>query len=404
MVPTRGGITPNQSSESVGGSSSEQPHGKCVSVTAERRLIPVSAPTMTGREAEYVQDCLESTWISSRGEYIARFERGFAELCGAEHAVACNTGTAALHLAMLALGIGPGDEVIVPTLTYVATANSVRYCGADVTFVDSLPETWNLDPSDVARNIGPRTRAIVAVHLYGEPAELTPLLGLAADRGVTLIEDAAEAHGARYEGRPVGAIGTIGTFSFYGNKIVTTGEGGMVVTNDAGLSDRATLFRGQGQAFDRTYWHPVVGYNYRMTNIEAAIGLAQLEGLTNNITHRRSIGSRYRLNLGDVRGLKFQNEGDDSFSANWLVGVVLPVQSAAQRDDVAAQLRGWGIETRPFFFPIHTMPPYMDENTRTLPVAEELSSRGLCLPTWAGLTDEDVDYVSERLLGALGRG
>jgi perosamine synthetase len=370
---------------------------------AERRLIPVSAPTMTGREAEYVQDCVESTWISSRGKYIARFERRFTELCKAEHAVACNTGTAALHLAMLALAIGPGDEVIVPTLTYVATANAVRYCGADVTFVDSLPESWNLDPSDVARKIGPRTRAIVAVHLYGEPADLTPLLEISAARGVTLIEDAAEAHGARYRGRPVGAIGTIGTFSFYGNKIVTTGEGGMVVTNDAALAERATLFRGQGQAFDRTFWHPVVGYNYRMTNIEAAIGLAQLEGLNDNIAHRRSISSRYRLNLAGVRGLTFQDEGDDSYSANWLVGVVLPVQSAAQRDGVAAELREWGIETRPFFYPIHSMPPYLEQNARTLPVAEGLSSRGLCLPTWAGLTDEDVDYVSERLLEALRR-
>lgn len=374
-----------------------------MAVTIERRVIPVSAPTFTGREAEYVQDCLDSTWISSRGEYIGRFERRFAEVCGGEHAVACNTGTAALHLAMLALGIGPGDEVIVPTLTYVASANAVRYCGAAVKFVDSLPETWNLDPKDVARKIGPQTRAIVAVHLYGEPADLASLLELADEHGVSLIEDAAEAHGASYRGRPVGAVGTIGTFSFYGNKIVTTGEGGMVVTNDVALADRVRLFKGQGQAFDRTFWHPVIGYNYRMTNIEAAIGLAQLEGLNGNTARRRSIASRYRANLADVRGLTFQDEGDDSDSANWLVGVILPVQSAAERDSVSAQLREWGIETRPFFYPIHTMPPYVDENARPLPVAEELSGRGLCLPTWAGLTDEDVDYVSERLLVALGR-
>jgi perosamine synthetase len=358
---------------------------------------------MTGREAEYVHDCIDSTWISSRGEYIARFERGFAEVCDAKHAVACNNGTAALHLAMLALGIGPGDEVIVPSLTYIASANAVRYCGADVRFVDSVPETWNLDPVDVARKIGPQTRAIMAVHLYGEPADLAPILELAEQHRASLIEDAAEAHGATYRGRPVGALGTIGTFSFYGNKIVTTGEGGMVVTNDTVLAERATLYRGQGQAFDRTFWHPVVGYNYRMTNIEAAIGLGQLEGLKGNIARRRSIASRYRANLSDVRGLSFQAEGKDSEGVNWLVGVVLPVRSAAERDGVATRLWEWGIETRPFFYPIHTMPPYADENARSLPVAEELSGRGLCLPTWAGLTDDDVDYVSERLVAALGR-
>ena len=263
----------------------------------DKRFIPISAPSFGEREAEYVRECLESTWISSRGQYIERFEREFAVVCGAAHAVACNTGTAALHLAMLALGIGPGDEVIVPTLTYVASANAVRYTGATVRFVDSDPETWNLDPADVERKIGPRTRAILAVHLYGEPAGLDPLLEIAEAHGIDLIEDAAEAHTASYQGRPVGALGTIGTFSFYGNKIITTGEGGMVVTNDAALAERATLFRGQGQAFDRLYWFPVIGYNYRMTNIEAAIGLAQLDGLKERLSRRRDIAARYRANL-----------------------------------------------------------------------------------------------------------
>jgi perosamine synthetase len=366
-----------------------------------RRKIPVSAPTLTGREVEYVQECLESTWISSRGEYIARFERGFAQVCEARYSVACNTGTAALHLAMLALGIGPGDEVIVPTLTYVATANAARYCGATVRFADSLPGTWNMDPEDVERKIGPATRAIVAVHLYGQPAQLVPLMELAAAHGLSLIEDAAEAHGATYDGHPVGALGAIGMFSFYGNKIITTGEGGMVVTNDADLAERATLYRGQGQAFDRTYWHPVIGYNYRMTNIEAAIGLAQLEELEDRLVRRAAIAGRYRANLQDVSGLELQQTSDRSTHANWLVGAVLPVLTAAERDEIAADLLDRGVETRPFFFPIHTMPPYATGDVISLPVAEDLSQRGLCLPTWVGLSDDDIDYVCECLAKSL---
>ncbi|MFA5786457.1 MAG: DegT/DnrJ/EryC1/StrS family aminotransferase [Actinomycetota bacterium] len=360
-------------------------------------LIPVSAATIGARECDYVLDCLRSTWISSRGEYIPRFEAQFARVCGARHAVACNNGTAALHLALLAIGIGPGDEVIVPTLTYVASANAVRYCGGEVKFADSLPGTWNMDPEDVKREIGPNTKAIMAVHLYGEPADMAPLLELADEHGLSVVEDAAEAHGATYGGRPVGAIGRIGTFSFYGNKIITTGEGGMVVTNDDRLAERCLLLRGQGQAFDRTYWFPVIGYNYRMTNIEAAIGLAQVESLEDQLARRRSIATRYRENLGDVPGLSFQASSGRSQSANWMVGVLLPVRSAQERDGVASDLREWGIETRPFFYPIHTMPPYADRESGSLPIATDLSARGICLPTWGGLSDSDVDYVSERL-------
>lgn len=377
------------------------PKTEGMAVATARRRIPISAPTLGGREAEYVRDCLDSTWISSKGEYIERFERAFSGFCGTSKAVACNTGTAAMHLAMLALGVGPGDEVVVPSLTYVATANAARYCGATVRFADSLPGSWNLDPADAERKIGLRTKAVVAVHLYGEPADLGPLLSLTESRGIALIEDAAEAHGATYEGKRVGALGAVGAFSFYGNKVITTGEGGMVVTNDDQLAERALLFRGQGQAFDRLYWHTVVGYNYRMTNIEAAIGLAQLEQLQGNADKRRIIADRYRENLAAIPNLELQERGESSSSADWLVGVLLPVTSAAERDRVAARLLDEGIETRPFFFPIHTMPPYLEAGTARLPVAEELSRRGLCLPTWSGLAAEDVDYVSERLSSAL---
>jgi len=363
---------------------------------AEARKIPVSAPELSGRERDYVLDCLDSTWISSKGAYIERFEEGFAELVGARHAVACNNGTAALHLALLALGIGRGDEVLVPTLTYVASANAVRYCGATPVFVDSQPDTWNIDPDDAARRITRRTRAIMPVHLFGNSADLHALGELAGRHGLAIVEDAAEAHGATFGGRPVGAIGDIGTFSFYGNKIITTGEGGMVVTNDEGLARRALLLRGQGQSFERTYWFEVVGFNYRMTNVAAAIGVAQLEDVATKLRRRAQIAARYRAGLADVPGLTFQAEAPPGSSVHWLVSVLLPVESAAERDAVAVALREEGIETRPFFYPLHSLPPY-SAGAPDLPVAERLAARGLCLPTYGGLSDDDVDYVCQTM-------
>jgi perosamine synthetase len=368
------------------------------------KFIPVAAPELDGREAEYVLDCVESTWISSKGEYITRFEEAFRDFSGAPHTVACNNGTSALHLALVALGIGPGDEVIVPTLTYIASANAVRYCGATPVFVDSLPDTWNLDPADVAEKLGPATKAIMPVHLFGNPAAMDPLVSLGAEHGVAIVEDAAEAHGARYRGRGVGTIGELGVFSFFGNKIITTGEGGMVVTGDAELARRALLYRGQGQSFERTYWFEVVGFNYRMTNIQAAIGLAQLEAADAKIARRQAVARRYREQLSNVAGITLQTVEPDATSAHWMVGVLLDVDSAAERDELAIALRDSGIETRPFFYPVHTMPPYVgiDPVAAEIPVAVNLSERGLCLPTWSGLPLEDVDFVCRRLGELLG--
>jgi perosamine synthetase len=365
------------------------------------RFIPVAAPTFSGREADYVMDCLRSTWISSKGDYVERFEAAFAELCGTKHAVVCNSGTAALHLALLALDIGPGDEVVVPTLTFVASANAVRYCGATVRFVDSLPDTWNLDPDDVKRKIRPSTKALMPVHLYGQPVDMGPIMELAEEHDLAVVEDAAEAHGATADGRAAGSIGTLGTFSFYGNKIVTTGEGGMVVTDDDELAERCRLYRGQGQSVDRTYWFPVVGYNYRLTNLQCAIGLAQVEELAARLERRREIAERYRANLANVHGLAFQAGHERTRGANWMVGVVLPVQSMRERDRVMEVLLHHRVETRPFFYPLHTMPPYADSAEDAFPVADDLAARGICLPTWNGLTDADVDYVSERLTASL---
>jgi perosamine synthetase len=363
-----------------------------------RRELPVAEPALVGRELEYVTDCLESTWISSTGSYIDRFERAFAEFCGVEHAVSCCNGTAALHLALLALGVGPGDEVIVPTLTYVASVNAVRYCGAEPVFVDSENETWNLDPELLAELVTPRTKGILAVHLYGHPCDLDPVLELAEHRGLFVLEDAAEAHGARYKGRRVGSLGDCGMFSFYGNKIITTGEGGMVVSGDAELAARLRQLRGQGQDPRRRYWFPVVGFNYRMTNVAAAIGLGQVERVDWHLGRRREVARWYRDLLDE--SFAFSPEADWAESSYWMSSILVP--EGVERDTVAAALATHGVETRPFFYPVHTLPPYAEPAAgRTFPVAEALAARGLNLPSSATLAREDVEYVCDALRAAV---
>ena len=240
-------------------------------------LIPVAQPDLSGNEAKYLLHCVESQWVSSKGAYVERFEADFAAFCGVRESISCSSGTAALHLAMVALGIGPGDEVIVPTLTYIATVNAVRYCGATAVFVDSDPETMNIDPVDVHRKISSKTKAIVPVHLYGQCAEMDQLNELVSGRDIAIVEDAAEAHGATYRGRRAGSMSTIGAFSFFGNKIVTTGEGGMVTLDDGDLAQRVRLLRDQAADRQHPYWHSTIGFNYRMTNLQAALGVAQME-------------------------------------------------------------------------------------------------------------------------------
>ena len=365
-----------------------------------RRELPVAAPALVGRELEYVTDCVESTWISSTGSYIERFERAFGDFCGVEHAISCCNGTVALHLALLGLGVNPGDEVIVPTLTYVASANAVRYCGAQPVLVDCEEETWNLDPERLAELITPRTKGIVAVHLYGHPVDLDPVLELAELRGLFVLEDAAEAHGARYKGGRVGSFGNCAMFSFYGNKIITTGEGGMVVTNDAKLAARVRQLRGQGQDPERRYWFPIVGFNYRLTNVAAAIGLAQVERIDWHLERRREVAGWYRELLSDGDGLRFSPQADWAENAYWMSSVLLP--DGVDRDRVAAALATDGVDTRPFFYPVHTLPPYVDGSRgRVFPVADWIAARGLNLPSSALLTRDDVEYVSEALRTAV---
>ena len=366
------------------------------------RFIPVSAPTLVGNEKRYVMDCLESNWISARGKYVEQFEAAFAEFCGVKHGVSCANGTVALHLALLALGIGPGDEVIVPTLTFVATANAVRYCGATPVFVDCESETWNIDPGLIESRITSKTKAIIVVHLYGHPVDMDAVMSLANRYRLFVVEDAAEAHGAIYRGRVVGSIGHIGTFSFFGNKVISTGEGGMVTTNDLELARVMRQLKEQGMDPNRRYWYPVVGYNYRMTNITAAIGLAQVEKIEWHIQRRIELARWYQENLRSVRGLSWQAEKPQTRHVFQFFTIVMNGEVAQAREEVIAHLASRGIEGRPVVYPMHVLPPYRDSvHGQRFPVSERIASRGINLPTFASLSRANVDYVCECLAECL---
>jgi perosamine synthetase len=359
-------------------------------------MIPVAAPVLGEKELEYVTDCVRSGWVSSLGEYVRRFEREFAAYCGVRYGVATHNGTVALHLVLAALGIGPGDEVIVPTLTFVATGNAVAYTGATPIFVDSEPVTWNIDAALAAQAITPRTRAIIAVHLYGHPADMDPLRALADEHGLTLIEDAAEAHGARYKGRRTGSLGDVAVFSFYGNKIITTGEGGMVVTDDAALVERCYFLENQAKSKENPYWHAEIGYNYRMTNVQAALGVAQLERIEEFIAARLRTVAHYDVRLAEVAGITRPPCAEWADNVYWMYTILIEDGFGLDRDTLMARLRQRGIETRPVFYPLHCLPMY--DRGQKLPIAEEIARKGLNLPSGSALTPEQVDAVCDALI------
>lgn len=356
--------------------------------------ISVAAPNLDGNERDYVLECLDSTWISSAGRFITDFEKAFAEYCGVKHAITCNNGTTALHLALVAMGIGPGDEVIIPSLTYIASANAVTYCGGTVVLVDNDPNTFNVDPALIEAKITPRTRAIMPVHLYGQVADMDPILAIAKKHGLMVIEDAAEAVGATYKGKMSGALGDCATFSFFGNKIITTGEGGMITTNDDELAKTMRLYRSQGMDPNRRYWFPVVGFNYRMTNIQAAIGLAQLERVEHHLAARERVAAWYDAKLARLGNRVVKpHVADTGRHVFWMYTVRLGEGLATSRDQVIKDLDALGIESRPVFHPMHVMPPYAHLATEDLKMAEACGADGLNLPTHAGLTEADIDRV-----------
>ena len=361
------------------------------------KFIPVAVPDLSGNEKKYVMDCMDTTWISSGGSYIKRFEDAFAEFIGTKHALSCCNGTVALHLPLIVFDIGLGDEVIVPSFTYIASANAVRYVGATPVFVDCLPDTWNLDPRDLEKKITPRTKAIMPVHLYGNPCDMDPIMAIAKAHNLFVLEDAAECHGAIYKGKCAGTIGDVGTFSFFGNKIITTGEGGMIVTDNDDFADKMRILKGQGMDPTRRYWFNVIGYNYRMTNIEAAIGLAQQENIETHIANRKKIASWYNEELSSLSEyVTFQKTTPNADNVWWMFSILLTEKVAISRDDLMTKLYDDGIETRPLFYPMHVMPPYYDENANC-PVSEKIAAAGINLPTHAQLTREDVSYICDKI-------
>lgn len=360
--------------------------------------LPLIQPSLGGNESRYVNDCLATGWISSQGPYIEKFQAAFAAYMGGGQALCTSSGTTALHLALEALEIGPGDEVIVPDLTFGATANVVVHAGATPVFVDVDPATWTLDPNAMAAAITPRTKAVIPVHLYGHPCDMDPIMALAGTHGLKVIEDCAEALGATYRGRKVGTIGDVGCFSFFANKVITTGEGGMVTTASAALAARMAILRDHGMTRERRYWHVAAGYNYRMTNLQAAIGLAQLERVETFLARRRELVKRYDTYLAGFPELQLPVQAPWARNIYWLYSLaVAPDRLGMNRDQLAARLRERGIETRPVFLPLHDQPAYRNGVAHPAPVAADIAARGLSLPTGNEMSGVDVDRVCDAL-------
>ncbi|WP_187433078.1 DegT/DnrJ/EryC1/StrS family aminotransferase [Natronococcus pandeyae] len=357
-------------------------------------MIPAYEPWLGERERELVTRAVSSGWVSPVGDFIEEFERSFAEFVGTEHAIATSSGTAALHLALVAADIEMGDEVIVPDLTWIACANAVRYAGADPVFADVDPETLTLQPERVRDVVSSETAAILPVHLYGHPCQMDRLVEIAREYDALVIEDCAEAHGAEYRNRTVGSIGDVGCFSFYGNKMITTGQGGMVTTDDDELAERLRLYNRDGMSTERTYYHPVIGYNYRMSNVHAAIGVGQLGRIDEIVERKRAIANRYRDRLTS-HDVTLTDERSWATSVFWMNTVMF--DSPDTRDLAVDVLEADGIETRPLFYPLHRQPPYAESKRGTITVASDRYRRGLNLPSGPTLRDAEIDRICDRL-------
>lgn len=370
-------------------------------LTTTARVIPVADTLLDGNELRYVTECVQSNWLSSIGPFVGRFEQAFARAAGCEFGIACANGTVALHLALAALGLGPGDEVIIPTFTMIATANAVSYTGATPVLVDAEAETWNLNVTQLEARITPRTKAIIVVHTYGHPVEMNEVRAVARRHNLYVIEDAAEAHGAEYRGQRVGSLGDAATFSFYANKIITTGEGGMVTTNHEKLATIVRQLRDHAFSSARHFWHEYRGFNYRMSNLQAAVGLAQTERLPQLIAKRRHTARRYTELLCDVPGLQLPHERADVQSVFWMYGLLVEEAFGCARDELRQRLAAHGVETRTFFIPIHLQPIYFAATRgHRYPVAEALCQRGLYLPSGPTLNDTDLQFIAELVKGA----
>ncbi len=367
-------------------------------------MIPVSEPDIGPRERQYADECLRSGWVSSSGKYLDEFERRWAAFCGMPHGVAVCNGSAALSAAVACLDLQPGDEVILPTFTIVSCAVAVIDAGAVPVLVDADPRTFTMDVRQVAARIGPRTRAIMAVHIYGHPVDMDPLADLAWRHKLPIIEDAAEAHGAEYRGRRCGGLGDMSCFSFYANKIITTGEGGMVLTRDDRLAARLRAERNLAFLPERRFLHEEIGHNYRLTNLQAAIGCAQLDNVEDRIERKRRLGRGYNERLARFTQLELPVEEPWARNVYWVYGVVLRDDAGLDAAELAHRLRVMGVETRPFFLGMHEQPAFRKRGLFAEdrhPVAERIARRGLYLPSGLTLSETQMDEVCTALGRAL---
>lgn len=367
------------------------------------KFIPVCEPLYLGNEEKYTLDAIQSRWISSAGDYIRKFEEQFSNFCGVKYGIATTSGTTALHLALKAVDVQEGDEIVIPDFTMVAVLFAVLYCRAKPVFVDAEPDTSNIDVRKIEEKISPKTKAILPVHTYGHPVDMAPIIKLAEKYNLYIIEDAAEAHGAQYMDKKCGSIGHINCFSFYANKIITTGEGGMIMTSDSDLADRCRYYKNlcfplRGR---RDYVHEDLGYNYRMTNVQAALGVAQLENIDKFIERRRNNARLYNELLKDIPGIQVPTEKEYARNVYWMYGVVInPEKFGKTRDELMENLREEGIDTRYFFKPMHSQKVLEKFGIRdggVYPITEWLSHNGLYLPSGSGLKREDIEYICEKI-------
>ena len=354
-------------------------------------FIPISKPSITQLEIDYVHDAVKSTWVSSLGPYIDRFEKEFGEFCGSKHAIAVSNGTVAIHLASYALDIGEGDEVIMPNLSFIATANAILLTGAKPVFVDIDPLNLCIDPACIEKAITPKTKAIMPVHLYGHPADMKEINVIAKKHNLLVIEDAAEAHGASIGRKRVGSWGTCATFSFYGNKNMTTGEGGMITTNSDELAQKCRYLRDHAMSKEKRYWHTELGFNYRMTNIQAALGCAQLHRADELLREREQLFKHYSKGFEGMPGVRLNRTSDWATNSFWLICLEIEGLNETKRNLLMQQLRKRNIDTRPYFYPMSSM-PYINDSCDT-PITKKVYQEGLSLPSFVGLTAGQISYI-----------
>ena len=361
-------------------------------------FIPISQPSITQKEIDYVTDAVKSGWVSSLGKYVEKFEKMFSEYCDTKYSLTTSNGTVALHLTLAALGIKKEDEVVVPNFTFIATANSVKYLGGKVITADIDEETYCISPKAIEKAITSKTKAIIPVHLYGHPANMAEINKIAKENNIFVIEDAAEAHGAEINGKKVGGLGDAGIFSLYGNKIITSGEGGIITTNNHALYEKMKYLRDQAMSLEKRYWHTEIGFNYRMTNLQAALAVAQLERIDELLDKKIEIFSWYHKYLNNINGIKLNPKSENYKNVYWMICVELLNLSEIERDNIMVTLNDKHIDSRPYFYPISEMPMYTKVNT---PITKLISGRGINLPCYFDITQDQVIYICKELKNLL---